>query len=118
LFPTWAIVIVQLTNVLVLGKCSSTSAAWLAPVTFYAGERPVFIAANLGVGGLLILGGFCRARETSAAAGDALDIPEHAALGVLFPARPMPPFAVGWGRHPLTYYLDVTRGILLRGVLA
>ena len=112
--PFVAIGYVQLTNVLVLGKLFFDVPLRGSLVTLYA-VSGLFIAANLGVG--LLISAVSRTQNQAQQLATLMLIPSMLLSGFVFPREAMPPVARWVGAAiPLTYYLDVTRGILLRGV--
>jgi ABC-2 type transport system permease protein len=113
MLPFVAIGYVQLTNVLLLGKLFFDVPFRGSLVTLYL-VSGLFIAANLGIG--LLISTMSRTQNQAQQLATLMLIPSMLLSGFIFPRDAMPQLAqwVGAG-VPLTYYLDATRGILLRG---
>jgi ABC-2 type transport system permease protein len=114
IIPFVGIGYVQLTNVLLLGRLFFDVPFRGSLVTLYA-VSGLFIAANLGIG--LLISAVSRTQNQAQQLATLVLIPSMLLSGFVFPREAMPQVAQWAGAViPLTYYLDVTRGILLRGV--
>ncbi len=114
LMPYMLVGLVQLTFVLLLGHF-----VFRVPVR---GSVPLiylvsafFIFASLGLG--LIISTLARAQAQAIQASIFFLLPNVLLSGFMFPREAMPPAAavIGWAL-PLTFYLQVVRGIILKGV--
>jgi ABC-2 type transport system permease protein len=114
LMPYMLVGLVQLTAVLMLGH-------WVFHVPI-RGSVPLiylvsalFIFASLGLG--LIISTLARAQAQAIQASIFFLLPNVLLSGFMFPREAMPPAAavLGWAL-PLTFYLQVVRGIILKGV--
>lgn len=105
---------VQMTTVLIAGHLIFAvpmrgSLLALYAVTF------LFITANLGMGLFISTLGRTQAAVTQSAIF--ILLPNVLLSGFMFPREAMPPLAQAMGALlPLTYYLQIVRGILLKGV--
>jgi ABC-2 type transport system permease protein len=104
---------IQLTNVLILGKLFFNVPFRGSLLALYA-IAGVFIAANLGVG--LLISAVSQTQNQAQQLATLMLIPSMLLSGFVFPREAMPVVAQWAGALvPLTYFLDATRGILLRG---
>jgi len=75
----------------------------------------LFIVANLGLG--LFISTLARTQAAAMQASFMILLPNVLLSGFMFPREGMPPFARELGLIlPLTYYLQIVRGIVLKGV--
>ncbi|MFN8589079.1 MAG: ABC transporter permease [Candidatus Eisenbacteria bacterium] len=75
----------------------------------------LFITANLGLG--LFISTLGRTQQTVTQSAVFIMLPNVLLSGFMFPREAMPPAAQAFGALlPLTYYLQLVRGILLKGV--
>jgi ABC-2 type transport system permease protein len=104
---------VQMTNVLILGKLLFDVPIRGSLVTLYA-ITAAFIVANLGIG--LLISTVVRTQTQAMQAGFFFMLPSILLSGFMFPRDAMPVAAQWLGLLlPLTYYLDVLRGVMLKG---
>ena len=82
---------------------------------FLLGASTLFILTSLGVG--LLFSTLCRTQIQSVQLVLALLLPSLLLSGFVFPLEPMPLFikAISYCL-PLTYYLDVIRGVVIKGI--
>jgi ABC-2 type transport system permease protein len=103
---------VQMTIVLLLGKALFDIPVRGSLPLLYA-ITMVFIVANLGIG--LFISTLARTQAQAMQLGYFFLLPNILLSGFMFPRDAMPVFAQWIGLMlPLTYYLDVLRGILLK----
>ena len=104
---------VQMTNILVLGKLLFDIPIRGSVGLLYA-ITAAFIVANLAIG--LLISTLVRTQAQAMQAGFFLMLPSILLSGFMFPREAMPAPAQWIGLVlPLTWYLDVLRGILLKG---
>ncbi len=104
---------VQMTNILVLGKLLFDIPIRGSLLLLYA-ITAAFIVANLSIG--LLISTLVRTQAQAMQAGFFLLLPSILLSGFMFPRAAMPAFAQWIGLVlPLTWYLDVLRGVLLKG---
>ena len=105
---------VQMTVILILGRLLFDVPLRGSLVALYAVSLP-FIVASLGLG--LFLSTLCRTQTQAMQLGFLFLLPNILLSGFMFPRAAMPDPAQWIGAAlPLTYYLEVLRGILLKGV--
>ncbi|MEP6692038.1 MAG: ABC transporter permease [Gemmatimonadaceae bacterium] len=114
LMPFVLVAYVQMTVVIILGKLLFDipirgSVALLYAITLG------YIVANLALG--LFVSTVARSQMQAMQLGMMFLLPNVLLSGFMFPREAMPPIArwIGFAL-PLTYYLDVVRGVLLKGV--
>jgi ABC-2 type transport system permease protein len=84
-------------------------------VTLLYAITTVFIVANLALG--LVLSTTARSQVQAMQLGFLIILPNILLSGFMFPREAMPEVAQWLGAAlPLTYYLEILRGILLKGV--
>jgi ABC-2 type transport system permease protein len=105
---------VQITAVLVLGRFVFDVPLRGDVLLFYAISF-AFILANLGLG--LLISSVATTQRQAMMMGYFFILPNILLSGFMFPREAMPLLAqwIGWA-FPLTFYLEVLRGIILRGV--
>lgn len=105
---------VQMTAVLVLGRFVFDVPVRGDVLLFYAISL-AFIVANLGLG--LLISTVAGTQREAMMIGYFFILPNILLSGFIFPREAMPTLAqwIGW-LFPLTFYLEVLRGIVLRGV--
>ena len=104
---------VQMTNVLVLGKLLFDIPIRGSLLTLYA-ITAAFIVANLAIG--LLISTVVRTQTQAMQVGFFFMLPSILLSGFMFPRDAMPVAAQWLGLLlPLTYYLDVLRGVMLKG---
>ena len=104
---------VQMTNVLVLGKLLFDIPIRGSLLTLYA-ITSAFIVANLAIG--LLISTVVKTQTQAMQAGFFFLLPSILLSGFMFPRDAMPVVAQWLGLLlPLTYYLEVLRGVLLKG---
>lgn len=107
---------VQITVILVLGVLLFQVPVAGSVALLYLLALP-FIVANLGVG--LLLSTLVRTQSQAMQLGFLFLLPNILLSGFMFPRAAMPAIAQWIGAAlPLTYFLDVLRGILVKGVAA
>ncbi len=112
--PYVAVGYVQMTTVLIAGHLLFHVPVRGPLLALYA-ITFLFITANLGLGLLVSTTGRTQAAVTQSAF--LILLPNVLLSGFMFPREAMPPAAQAIGALlPLTYYLQVVRGILLKGV--
>jgi ABC-2 type transport system permease protein len=105
---------VQMTAVLIAGHYVF-NVPIRGSVALIYGETLLFIVASLGMG--LFISTLARTQAQSMQASYLLVMPNVLLSGFMFPREAMPPIARQIGLiFPLTYYLQVLRGIILKGV--
>jgi ABC-2 type transport system permease protein len=105
---------VQITAVLVVGHLLFGVPVRGSLLLIYAASL-VFITANLGLG--LFISTLARAQAQAMQASFFFLLPNVLLSGFMFPREAMPAFARYIGLAlPLTYYLQIMRGIILKGV--
>lgn len=112
--PYVAIGYVQITTVLVVGRYVFDVPLRGDVLLFYAISF-AFILANLGLG--LFISTIAGTQRQAMMMGYFFILPNILLSGFMFPREAMPAVAqwIGW-LFPLTFYLEVLRGIILRGV--
>jgi ABC-2 type transport system permease protein len=112
--PYVAVGYVQMTAVLLIGHLVFRVPIRGSIVTIYA-ETLLFIVANLGMG--LFISTLARTQAQSMQASYLFVMPNVLLSGFMFPREAMPPVAREIGLvFPLTYYLQVIRGVVLKGI--
>jgi len=105
---------VQMTAVLLVGALVFRVPIRGSYVMLY-GETLLFIVASLGLG--LFISTLARTQAQAMQASYFFVMPSVLLSGFMFPREGMPPVARQIGLViPLTYYLQILRGILLKGV--
>ncbi|HEV2104830.1 MAG TPA: ABC transporter permease [Candidatus Eisenbacteria bacterium] len=105
---------VQMTSVLIVGHWVFAVPVRGPLLALYAASF-LFITANLGLGLFISTLGRTQAQVTQTAL--LILLPNVLLSGFMFPREAMPPAAWALGAAlPLTYYLEVIRGIVLKGV--
>jgi len=105
---------VQITAVLVVGRFLFRVPIRGSVLLVYAMSF-LFIVASLGLG--LFISTLARAQAQAMQASFFFLLPNVLLSGFMFPREGMPPFAREIGLAlPLTYYLEILRGIILKGV--
>jgi len=111
--PFVVVAYLQMTNVLVLGVAVFDVPVRGSLLLLYALSAP-FIAANLGLG--LLISAVSRTQNGAQQLATLVMIPSMLLSGFVFPREAMPVAAQWVGAAvPLTYYLEILRGVLLRG---
>jgi ABC-2 type transport system permease protein len=111
--PFVLVAYLQMTNVLVLGVAVFDVPVRGSLLLLYALSAP-FIAANLGLG--LLISAVSRTQNGAQQLATLVMIPSMLLSGFVFPREAMPAAAQWVGAAvPLTYYLEILRGVLLRG---
>ncbi len=112
--PYLLVGLVQLTAVLVVGHVVfRVPVRGSVPLVY--GVSLLFIIASLGLG--LLISTLARAQAQAIQASVFFLLPNVLLSGFMFPREGMPPFAREIGLAlPLTYYLEILRGIILKGV--
>jgi ABC-2 type transport system permease protein len=111
--PFVLVAYLQMTNVLVLGVAVFDVPVRGSLLLLYALSAP-FIAANLGLG--LLISAVSRTQNGAQQLATLVMIPSMLLSGFVFPREAMPVAAQWVGAAvPLTYYLEILRGVLLRG---
>ena len=112
--PYVGIGLVQITAVLVVGHVLFGVPVRGSLLLAY-GASLIFIVANLGLG--LFISTLAKTQAQSMQASFFFMLPNFMLSGFMFPREAMPPVAheLGW-ILPLTHYLQVIRGIVLKGV--
>ena len=114
LIPFLLIGYVQITVVLLLGKLVFHVPIRGSLITFYTFSLP-FMVASLGVG--LLISTLVKTQAQAVQLGFFYLMPNILLSGFMFPRIAMPEVAQWIGAAlPLTYYLTMLRGILLKGV--
>jgi ABC-2 type transport system permease protein len=104
---------VQMTNVLLLGWLLFDVPMRGSVLLLYT-VTAAFIVANLGLG--MLVSTVTRTQVQAMQAGFFFLLPSILLSGFMFPREAMPAFARWLGLLlPLTYYLEILRGIMLRG---
>ena len=105
---------VQMTAVLIMGALLFHVPIRGSLLTIYL-VAFVFIVASLGLG--LFVSTLARTGAQAIQASFFFILPNIMLSGFMFPREGMPPFAqaLGWG-IPLTYFLQILRGVILKGV--
>jgi len=112
--PYVAVGYVQMTAVLLVGHLVFRVPVRGSLLVIYL-ETLLFIVANLGMG--LFISTLARTQAQAMQASYLFVMPNVLLSGFMFPREAMPPVARQIGlSFPLTYYLQVIRGILLKGV--
>lgn len=111
--PFVIIAYLQMTNVLVLGRVVFNVPIRGSLLLLYA-LSGLFILAVLGIG--LMISTFARSQASAQQLALGLVMPSILLSGFIFPREAMPVVAQ-WlgGLLPITYFLDIVRGILLKG---
>ena len=111
--PFVIIAYLQMTNVLVLGRVVFNVPIRGSLVLLYA-LAGLFILAVLGIG--LMISTFARSQASAQQLALGLVMPSILLSGFIFPREAMPVIAqwIG-GLLPITYFLEIVRGILLKG---
>jgi ABC-2 type transport system permease protein len=105
---------VQMTAVLILGSSLFHVPIRGSLVTIYL-VAFVFIVASLGIG--LFVSTLARTGAQAIQASFFFVLPNIMLSGFMFPREGMPPFAQWLGLAvPLTYFLQILRGVILKGV--
>jgi ABC-2 type transport system permease protein len=113
ILPFVLVAYVQMTNVLILGKLVFDVPVRGSLLLLYLLSLP-FIAANLGLG--LLISALAKTQGAAMQMAMLMMFPSILLSGFIFPREAMPPLAQWLGAAvPLTYYLDILRGILLKG---
>jgi ABC-2 type transport system permease protein len=113
ILPFVIVAYVQVTNVLLLGRLVFDVPMRGSLLLLYALSAP-FIAANLGLG--LLISTLARTQGAAQQVATMIMIPSMLLSGFMFPRDAMPALAQWIGALlPLTYYLDILRGVLLKG---
>lgn len=114
LIPFVLVGYVQMTVILVLGRLLFNIPIRGSLLALYVASF-AFVVANLGIG--LLLSTRARNQLQAMQLGFFLIMPSILLSGFMFPRQAMPPAAQWLGLVlPLTYYLEILRGILLKGV--
>ena len=111
--PFVIIAYLQMTNVLVLGRVVFQVPVRGSLVLLYA-LAGLFILAVLGIG--LMISTFAKSQASAQQLALGLVMPSILLSGFIFPREAMPVIAQ-WlgGLLPITYFLEIVRGILLKG---
>ena len=113
ILPFVLVAYVQMTNVLILGKLVFDVPVRGSLLLLYLLSLP-FIAANLGLG--LLISALAKTQGAAMQMAMLMMFPSILLSGFIVPREAMPPLAQWLGAAvPLTYYLDILRGILLKG---
>jgi ABC-2 type transport system permease protein len=111
--PFILIAYLQMTNVLVLGRLVFHVPVRGSLLLLY-GMSGLFILALLGLG--LMIATFAKSQASAQQMSMGFIMPSILLSGFLFPREAMPLFAQRLGTIlPITYYLEIVRGILLKG---
>jgi ABC-2 type transport system permease protein len=114
LLPFVIVAYLQMTSVLIVGKILFDVPIRGSLILLYLLSAP-FIVANLGVG--LLVSTLVRTQIQAMQLSVFFLMPNILLSGFMFPRDAMPDFAKWLGLAlPLTYYLEVLRGILLKGI--
>lgn len=105
---------IQMTVVLVLGKLLFQIPMRGSLLLLYA-LTTAFIVANLGLG--LLMSTLAKSQLQAMQLGFFIILPSILLSGFMFPREAMPELAQWLGLVlPLTYYLEIVRGVLLKGI--
>ena len=114
LAPYMVVGLVQITAVLVLGTLAFRVPIRGSLLLIYA-TSALFVVASLGLG--LFISTLATAQAPAMQTALMLLLPNVLLSGFMFPREAMPPLAREFGLLlPLTYYLEIMRGIILKGV--